>query len=129
MKALGEAWGFGGSGGAAEDAGADAFKKVFDKTRTLDKAGPFEPGLYRLVVNTAIDHNRLARRETTFADVIEEAGTGDFLRRVGVGAGVQALPPQQPDDGVVRHHLHFDQKTVLESYPDPIRAIKNRVPA
>src|SRR5260370_38122923 len=93
LKALRAAFGILGSRSAAEDAVADAFIKVFAKIRTFDNARPFEPWLYRLVVNTAIAHSRLARRETTFADVIEEAGAGDFYLRLGVGGARQGLSP------------------------------------
>jgi len=103
-----------------EDAVADAFIKVFDKIRTFDKSRPFEPWLYRLVVNTAIDHSRLARRESTFAEVIDEAGTVDFDLRLEVATAIKALPPHQRAVVVLRYCLDFDEKSISDS-PNPNR--------
>src|SRR5260370_23934142 len=77
LKALRAAFGILGSRSAAEDAVADAFIKVFDKIRTFDKSRPFEPWLYRLVLNTALSHTRRPRRESAFADGVDVAGTVD----------------------------------------------------
>ncbi len=127
LKALRAAFGILGSRSAAEDAVADAFIKVFDKIRTFDNARPFEPWLYRLVVNTAIDHNRLARRETTFADVIDEAGTVDFDLRLEVAAAIKALPPQERAVVVLRYYLDFDEKSISEITQAPIGTTKSRL--
>ncbi len=126
LKALRAAFGILGSRSAAEDAVADAFIKVFDKIRTFDKSRPFEPWLYRLVVNTAIDHSRLARRETTFAEVIEEAGTVDFDLRLEVAAAIKALAPQERAVVVLRYYLDFDEKSISEILQTPIGTTKSR---
>ena len=128
LKALRAAFGILGSRSAAEDAVADAFIKVFEKIGTFDQSRPFEPWLYRLVVNTAIDHSRLARRETAFADVLTEAGgTGDFDLRLQVATAVRALSPQERAVVVLRYYLDFDEKTISEILQTPIGTTKSRL--
>jgi RNA polymerase sigma-70 factor (ECF subfamily) len=128
LKALRAAFGILGNRSAAEDAVADAFVKVFEKIRTFDRSRPFEPWLYRLVVNTAIDHSRLARREAAFADIaMETAGIGDVDLRLAVASAVKALPPQERAVVVLRYYLDFDEKTISEILQTPIGTTKSRL--
>ncbi len=127
LKALRAAFGILGSRAAAEDAVADAFIKVFDKIRTFDKSRPFEPWLYRLVVNTAIDHSRRTRRESAFAEVVDLAGTVDFDLRLEVATAIRALPPQERAVVVLRYYLDFDEKSISEILQTPIGTTKSRL--
>jgi RNA polymerase sigma-70 factor (ECF subfamily) len=128
LKALRAAFGILGSRSAADDAVSDAFIKVFEKIRTFDQSRPFEPWLYRLVVNTAIDHSRLARRETPFAEVLlETAGTGDFDIRLEVATAVGTLPTQERAVIVLRYYLDFDEKSICEILQTPLGTIKSRL--
>jgi len=127
LKALRAAFGILGSKSAAEDAVADAFIKVFDKIGTFDKSRPFEPWFYRLVVNTAIDHSRLARRESTFAEVIDEAGTVDFDLRLEVATAIKALAPHERAVVILRYYLDFNEKSISEILQTPIGTTKSRL--
>lgn len=127
LKALRVAFGILGSRAAAEDAVADAFIKVFDKIRTFDRSRPFEPWLYRLVVNTAIDHSRLARRESTFPEVVDQARTIDFDLRLEVASAIKALPPRERAVVVLRYYLDFDEKSISEILQSPIGTTKSRL--
>src|SRR5260370_16481585 len=127
LKALRAAFGILGSRAAAEDAVADAFIKVFDKIRTFDKSRPFEPWLYRLVVNTAIDHSRRPRRESAFADGVDVAGTVDFDLRLEGATAIRALPPQERAVVVLRYYLDFDAEPISEILTTPIGANRSSV--
>ena len=128
LKALRAAFGILGNRVAAEDAVADAFVKVFEKIQTFDHSRPFEPWLYRLVVNTAIDHSRIAHRETPFAEVlVGAAGTGDLDLRLQVAAAVRALPPQERAVVVLRYYLDFDERSISEILQTPMGTTKSRL--
>ncbi len=127
LKALRTAYGILGSRSAAEDAVADAFIKVFDKIHTFDGSRPFEPWLYRLVVNTAIDHSRIARRESAFAEASDEVMTVDFDLRLEVTAAIRALSAQERAVVVLRYYLDFDEKAISEILQTPIGTTKSRL--
>ncbi len=127
LKALRVAYGILGSRSAAEDAVADAFIKVFEKIHTFDGSRPFEPWLYRLVVNTAIDHGRQARRESAFAEVMDEANIVDFDLRLEVAAAIQALSPKERAVIVLRYYLDFDEKAISEILQTPVGTTKSRL--
>jgi len=127
LKALRTAYGILGSRSAAEDAVADAFIKVFDKIHTFDGSRPFEPWLYRLVVNTAIDHSRIARRESAFAEASDEVMTVDFDLRLEVTAAIRALSAQERAVVVLRYYLDFDEKAIPEILQTPIGTTKSRL--
>jgi RNA polymerase sigma-70 factor (ECF subfamily) len=128
LKALRTAFGILGSRSAAEDAVADTFIKVFEKIGTFDTSRPFEPWLYRLVVNTAIDHSRLARRETAFAETpTETAQPRDIHLRLDVATAVRALPPQERAVVVLRYYLDFDERSISEILKTPLGTTKSRL--
>src|SRR5260370_42600720 len=87
----------------------------------------FERWLYRLVVNTAVDPSRRGRRESTFADVIDQAGTVDFDLRLEVATAIKALPPRERAVVVLRYYLDFDEKSISEITQTPIGTTKSRL--
>jgi RNA polymerase sigma-70 factor, ECF subfamily len=128
LKALRAAFGILGNRFKAEDAVADSFIKVVEKIRTYDQARPFEPWLYRIVVNTAIDHGRIARRERPFAEVlIDETSATDFDVRLQVAAAIRGLSPEERAVVVLRYYLDFDERSIAKILQTPIGTTKSRL--
>lgn len=128
LKALRAAFGILGNRFKAEDAVADSFIKVVEKIGTYDQARPFQPWLYRIVVNTAIDHGRMARRETPFAEVlIDETSRADFDVRLQVAAAIRALSPAERAVVVLRYYLDFDERSIAKILQTPIGTTKSRL--
>lgn len=128
LKALRAAFGILGNRFEAEDAVADSFIKVVEKIGTYEQARPFEPWFYRIVVNTAIDRSRMARRETPFAEVLtDETGTADFEVRLQVAAAVRALSAEERAVVVLRYYLDFDERSIAKILQTPMGTTKSRL--
>jgi RNA polymerase sigma-70 factor (ECF subfamily) len=83
-----------GDRAAAEDVVAEAFLRVWDRIGTYDVSRPFEPWLYRIVVNLAIDEQRRrarSRRDTVAAEPVAHLDLDRIDARADIGAELRGL--------------------------------------
>jgi RNA polymerase sigma-70 factor (ECF subfamily) len=92
----------------AADVTQDVFVKLLTRIGEFDRRAQFVTWLYRIAVNTAIDHQRQGQRVVTLSEDIpgRENLEDDYARaerRRQVTCAVQALPPKLRTALVLRH--------------------------
>jgi RNA polymerase sigma-70 factor (ECF subfamily) len=93
---------------AAADVSQEVFMKLLTRLTQFEGRASFATWLYRLVINTAIDHQRAARRLTPLSATIEDSRRQDrdyerAARKRRVEAAVRALPETLRAPLVLRH--------------------------
>lgn len=99
-----------GEPAAAADVTQDVFVKLLTRLPQFDARAAFTTWLYRIVMNTAIDHQRARRRTVALPDTLaDERGTGveeryaQGERQRRIGAALLTLPPKLRAPLVLRH--------------------------
>jgi RNA polymerase sigma-70 factor (ECF subfamily) len=98
-----------GNPAAAADVTQDVFMKLLTRLPQFGARAAFTTWLYRIVVNTAIDHQRAARRIVPLPDAVPDRrrpvdeAYARAERRRRVGAALQALPAKLRAPVVLRH--------------------------
>jgi RNA polymerase sigma-70 factor (ECF subfamily) len=92
----------------AADVSQEVFMKLLTRLSQYDGRASFATWLYRIVLNTAIDHHRVGRRAVALPETLEDGRRldDDYARqerRVRVGRAVQALPAKLRVPLVLRH--------------------------
>ena len=102
------ALGISGDRSAAADVSQEVFMKLLTRLPQFDGRASFATWLYRIVLNTAIDHRRVARKSVTLPDTLADGRRmdDDYARaeqRARVGRAVQALPVKLRAPLILRH--------------------------
>lgn len=98
-----------GNRAAAADVTQDVFMKLFTRMPQFESRAAFTTWLYRIVVNTAIDHQRASRRTEPLADTFlaplrpADEEYARLERRARIHAALQTLPPSLRAVAVLRH--------------------------
>jgi len=97
-----------GDRAAAADVSQEVFMKLLTRIAQFEGRASFTTWLYRLVVNTAVDHHRRSRRLAPLPETLEDARRHDLEyeraeRRQRVGRAVRALPEKLRTPLVLRH--------------------------
>ena len=98
-----------GDAASAADITQDVFMKLLTRLPQFSGRAAFSTWLYRIVVNTAIDHQRSRRHVAPLPDTLpdrrrgvdEEYARGERRRRIGLA--LQALPAKLRAPLVLRH--------------------------
>jgi RNA polymerase sigma-70 factor (ECF subfamily) len=93
---------------AAADVSQEVFMKLWSRLSQFDHRASFATWLYRIAVNTAIDHQRARRESLPLPETLEDSRRldDDFAqrqRRARVERAVQALPLKLRSPLVLRH--------------------------
>jgi RNA polymerase sigma-70 factor (ECF subfamily) len=102
------AFGICGDRAVAADVSQEVFMKLLTRITQFEGRASFATWLYRLTVNTAVDHHRAARRTTALPDEVVDGRRQDHEyeraeRRRRVERAVQALPERLRAPLVLRH--------------------------
>jgi RNA polymerase sigma-70 factor (ECF subfamily) len=93
----------------AADVTQDVFMKLLTRFPQFGARSAFTTWLYRIVVNTAIDHQRASRRIVALPDTIEDIGhpvDDEYARaerRKRIEAALRTLPTKLRNPLVLRH--------------------------
>jgi RNA polymerase sigma-70 factor, ECF subfamily len=109
---------------AAMDIAQDTFVKLFSSIRAFRGEASFESWLYRIVVNSCLDHKRQRRRLLPFVDRLfyslrssAETALEKLLRQEvsdAIGLAVGKLPPQQRIVVVLRYTEGLSYEEIAE---------------
>jgi RNA polymerase sigma-70 factor, ECF subfamily len=93
---------------AAADVSQDVFMKLLTRLPQFDGRASFATWLYRIVVNTAVDHRRARRRIVPLSETLEDSRRldDDYARgerRARIERAVRLLPPALRTALVLRH--------------------------
>jgi RNA polymerase sigma-70 factor (ECF subfamily) len=132
LKALRTAYGILGDRAAAEDVVSEAFLKVVDGIARFDRARPFEPWFYRIVVNLAIDYRRKARRSEAQSEALPErvAVSTDLdarETRILLAQQIAVLPEPERAALVLRYYLDMDEVAMATVLNCPVGTVKSRL--
>jgi RNA polymerase sigma-70 factor (ECF subfamily) len=102
------AYGISNDRSVAADVSQEVFMKLLTRLPQFDARSSFATWLYRIVVNTAIDHRRSGRRVVALPASLEDGRRQDDdyareQRRVRVERAVRRLPPKLRSPLVLRH--------------------------
>jgi RNA polymerase sigma-70 factor (ECF subfamily) len=102
------AYGISNDRSVAADVSQEVFVKLLTRLPQFDGRASFATWLYRIVVNTAIDHQRAARHITELPEQVEDPRRLDdevarAQRAARVERAVQTLPPKLRTPLVLRH--------------------------
>ena len=98
-----------GDRAAAADVTQEVFLKVFARLSQFDSRSAFTSWLYRIVVNTAIDHQRASRRTVSIEEAMPDTPApivdqyARLERRRRIEAALAALPDLLRAPVVLRH--------------------------
>jgi RNA polymerase sigma-70 factor (ECF subfamily) len=97
-----------GDRAAAADVSQEVFMKLLTRLPQFDGRAAFSTWLYRIAVNTAVDHQRAKRRTVPLPKKLEDTHRVDDEyarreRRRRLERAVQALPPKLRAPLVLRH--------------------------
>ena len=97
-----------GDRGVAADVSQEVFMKLITRISQFEGRASFATWLYRMTVNTAVDHQRAARRATELSEDLADARRHDHDyeradRKRRVERAVQALPAKLRAPIVLRH--------------------------
>jgi RNA polymerase sigma-70 factor (ECF subfamily) len=102
------AYGISNDRSIAADISQEVFMKLLMRLPQFDGRASFATWLYRIVVNTAIDHHRAARKVSALPDHVEDPRRLDddlarAERAARVERAVRMLPPKLRTPLVLRH--------------------------
>jgi len=122
-----------GDAAAAADVSQDVFVKLFARLHQFDGQSLFSTWLYRIVVNTAIDHHRAAKRSVPLEDAMIEAAAPAvdpytrLERRRRISAALLALPEVLRAPVVLRHLEGLSYSEIADTLQVSIGTVASRL--
>jgi RNA polymerase sigma-70 factor (ECF subfamily) len=121
-----------GDRSVAADVSQEVFMKLLTRLAQFDGRASFSTWLYRMVVNTAIDHRRKNRRDVPLTDTFEGVTRVDDeyarrQRRDRVDRAVQTLPPVLRSPLVLRHVEGLSYRDIAEVLGVSVGTVASRL--